>query len=90
MVQPFFFGSYLPPEGWDLLEDGPSKAGSAPRVFYGMRGDLGVGQLGEFGAKQVAGGAAAGQKDLVPVLEEASDQGDAAGGVAQSPVEGGH
>ena len=90
VVQPFFFGLDLPPQGRDLLEDGPAKAGSAPRVFYGMRGDLGVGQLGEFGSEQVTGGAAAGQKDLVPVLEEASDQGDAAGGVAQSPVEGGH
>ena len=88
VVQPFFFGLDLPPQGGDLLEDGPAKAGPTPRVFYGMCGDLGVGQLGEFGAEQVSGGAAAGQKDLVPVLEEAPDQRDAASGMAQSPVEG--
>ena len=60
VVQPFFFGLDLPPQGGDLLEDGPAKAGPTPRVFYGMCGDLGVGQLGELGAEQVTGGAAAG------------------------------
>ena len=89
-TQPFSFGADLFEQRRDLFQEGPVKSASALGVLNGMGRDLVVGQLGEFGAEQVSGGAAAGQIDLVAGLEEASDQGDAAGGMAESPVERGH